>query len=231
MGADIPKPIPDRLCLSGSARDPLRSRSPQDTPNPHSESPSLPRGLEPAGGSSVVQPACRLGASHDAPYYNNERLLQAAPLPSCTPPSHPLLWCSRQDPPERCRASPRLGTAQCHGWLAQPWPRLGKPAVALSAYGWLSRWLQGKGDGSPVSEPKVQLDDPKSKDILCLKDGKMPVCSAAFRPYLALVGYGLKPGLQTVPALFIRPKQVAAKAPVAISADTRARPPRGHPPS
>jgi len=52
-----------------------------------------------------------------------------------------------------------------HGW-AQP--------LREVAYGWLAKWLLAKGDGSPIPEPKLQLDDLKSKDIACLKDGKWP---------------------------------------------------------
>ncbi|HUT33650.1 MAG TPA: acetylxylan esterase [Planctomycetota bacterium] len=52
-----------------------------------------------------------------------------------------------------------------HGW-AQP--------MREAACGWLARWLLGKGDGSPLPEPKVEPDDLKCKDLYCLKEGKLP---------------------------------------------------------
>ena len=58
-----------------------------------------------------------------------------------------------------------------HGW-AQP--------LREAAYGWLSKWLLGKGDGSPVPEPKLQPDDLASKDLYCLKDGKMPADALSY---------------------------------------------------
>jgi len=52
-----------------------------------------------------------------------------------------------------------------HGW-AQP--------LREAAVGWLARGLQGKGDGSPIPEPKIELEDIKSPDLYCLKEGKLP---------------------------------------------------------
>jgi len=52
-----------------------------------------------------------------------------------------------------------------HGW-ALP--------MRQAACGWLARWLLGKGDGSPLPEPRVKPDDLKCKDLYCLKDGKLP---------------------------------------------------------
>ncbi|MBM4035743.1 MAG: hypothetical protein FJ291_28725 [Planctomycetes bacterium] len=52
-----------------------------------------------------------------------------------------------------------------HGW-AQP--------MREAACGWLAKWLMDRGDGSPLPEPKVEPDDLKSKDLYCLKEGKLP---------------------------------------------------------
>ena len=52
-----------------------------------------------------------------------------------------------------------------HGWS--------KP-LREACYGWMNRWLQGRGDGSPVAEGEYKHEDPKSPDVLCFKDAKMP---------------------------------------------------------
>lgn len=52
-----------------------------------------------------------------------------------------------------------------HGW-SQP--------LREACVGWMRRWLQGKGDGSPVPEEPVKLGDWRAKHLQCLKDGKMP---------------------------------------------------------
>ncbi len=52
-----------------------------------------------------------------------------------------------------------------HGW-AQP--------IREASCGWLAHWLLGKGDSSPLPEPKVEPDDLKCRDLYCLKDGKFP---------------------------------------------------------
>jgi len=62
-----------------------------------------------------------------------------------------------------------------HGW-AQP--------MREAACGWLARWLLGKGDGSPLPEPKVEPDDLKCKDLYCLKEGKLP---EGARSYMDLI--------------------------------------------
>jgi len=62
-----------------------------------------------------------------------------------------------------------------HGW-SQP--------LREKAYGWMNRWLQGRGDGSPVNEAEIKLEDKKARDLLALKDGKMP---ADAKSYIDLV--------------------------------------------
>ncbi|MCF6285693.1 MAG: hypothetical protein L3K26_10935, partial [Candidatus Hydrogenedentes bacterium] len=52
-----------------------------------------------------------------------------------------------------------------HGW-SQP--------LREAGWGWMNRWLLGKGEGVPIPEEGFKAEDPKSKDILCFKDGKMP---------------------------------------------------------
>jgi len=66
-------------------------------------------------------------------------------------------------------------TPQGHGW---------SQSLREACYGWMCRWLQSKGDGSPIAEPKIALGDWRSKELQCLKDGKMP---ADAKSYLALV--------------------------------------------
>jgi cephalosporin-C deacetylase-like acetyl esterase len=66
-------------------------------------------------------------------------------------------------------AQDRLASVEAplgHGW-ARP--------LREACYGWMNRWLQGRGDGSPVPEADCQSEGPKSPDLLCLKDGQMPV--------------------------------------------------------
>ncbi len=149
-----------------------------------------------------------------------------------------------------------------HGWA---------PPMREAACGWLARWLLDKGDGSPLPEPKVEPEDLKSKDLYCLKDGKLPEgarnyadlirteaerLAAAYPPIPAkalrerlwetlggrpaapqpsarelgkfewqghqverlAIPTEVTPPLE-VPALFIRPKQAAAKAPAVIFLD------------
>ncbi|WP_218932641.1 alpha/beta hydrolase [Roseimaritima multifibrata] len=62
-----------------------------------------------------------------------------------------------------------------HGWS--------KP-LREAGYGWFNRFLQGRGDGSPVAEPEIVLEDKKSKDLIVFKDGKFP---ADARSYADLV--------------------------------------------
>ncbi|MEM3407795.1 MAG: prolyl oligopeptidase family serine peptidase [Nitrososphaerota archaeon] len=37
-----------------------------------------------------------------------------------------------------------------------------------AAYGWFMKWLMGKGNGSPISEPIFTVEDPLSSEIRCL---------------------------------------------------------------
>jgi len=52
-----------------------------------------------------------------------------------------------------------------HGW--------GKP-LREAGWGWMNQWLLAKGEGEPIPEEGFQAEDPKSPDLLCFKDGKMP---------------------------------------------------------
>jgi hypothetical protein len=58
-----------------------------------------------------------------------------------------------------------------HGW-SQP--------LREAAYGWFARWLQNHGDGSPIAEQKIELEDWKSKDLQCSKDGKLPADAKSY---------------------------------------------------
>jgi dienelactone hydrolase len=44
------------------------------------------------------------------------------------------------------------------------------PPLRESCYGWMCRWLQGKGDGSPVPEAKLTLESWRSKHLRCFRD-------------------------------------------------------------
>jgi dienelactone hydrolase len=49
-------------------------------------------------------------------------------------------------------------------------------------YGWLERWLKGRGDGGPVTEPEIRTEDPN--DLRCYPDGKSrPVSIVAIPEY------------------------------------------------
>ncbi len=52
-----------------------------------------------------------------------------------------------------------------HGW-SQP--------LREACYGWMSRWLLGKGDGSPIPEGEYEAEDPKSPDVLCFDGNMLP---------------------------------------------------------
>ena len=52
-----------------------------------------------------------------------------------------------------------------HGW-SQP--------LREACCGWFDRWLQNRGDGSPIPEPEIKLEDKSSPDLMVLKDGRMP---------------------------------------------------------
>ncbi len=51
-----------------------------------------------------------------------------------------------------------------HGW-SQP--------LREACYGWMAKWLCGRGNGDPIAET-FDPPDANSPDLLCLKDGKMP---------------------------------------------------------
>lgn len=55
-----------------------------------------------------------------------------------------------------------------HGWSAP---------LREAAYGWMSKWLLGKGDGSPIKEQEFELEDPKSPDVLCFDGNMLPADS------------------------------------------------------
>ena len=50
-------------------------------------------------------------------------------------------------------------------------------------YGWLDRWLRGRGAGSPLTEPEVKTEDPK--DLRCYPDGKSRPSSVVTIPEFA----------------------------------------------
>lgn len=50
-------------------------------------------------------------------------------------------------------------------------------------YGWLDRWLRGRGDGSPVPEPELQTEDPS--DIRCYADAASRPASIVTIPVFA----------------------------------------------
>ncbi|MFO7973827.1 MAG: acetylxylan esterase [Candidatus Hydrogenedentota bacterium] len=50
-----------------------------------------------------------------------------------------------------------------HGW---------SDTLREAAYGWMSKWLLGKGDGGPMKEEAFDIEAPKSPEVLCF-DGDM----------------------------------------------------------
>lgn len=45
-------------------------------------------------------------------------------------------------------------------------------AMREAMYGWMSKWLKGEGDGSPIPEPAHAIEKPE--DLACFPDGKRP---------------------------------------------------------
>lgn len=75
-------------------------------------------------------------------------------------------------------AAERVALAEAplpHGW---------SPPLREATCGWLAHWLQGQGDGSPIPEPNLEVEDWKSPDLQCLKDGQMP---ADAKSYVTLI--------------------------------------------
>jgi cephalosporin-C deacetylase-like acetyl esterase len=65
-------------------------------------------------------------------------------------------------------AKDRLALAEAdkpHGWT-QP--------LREAAYGWFCKWLKGEGDGAPIAEPEIPLDDWQSPHLMCYPDGTLP---------------------------------------------------------
>jgi dienelactone hydrolase len=58
-----------------------------------------------------------------------------------------------------------------HGWA---------PPLREAACGWLGRWVKGQGDGSPLTEAKVDLENWQSKDLQCFKDGNLPADAKSY---------------------------------------------------
>lgn len=54
---------------------------------------------------------------------------------------------------------------QPHGWT-QP--------LREAAYGWFCKWLKDEGDGSPIAEPEIPLDDWQSPHLMCYPGGTLP---------------------------------------------------------
>ncbi|MFQ6096555.1 MAG: acetylxylan esterase [Armatimonadota bacterium] len=52
-----------------------------------------------------------------------------------------------------------------HGWN-QP--------LREACYGWMAKWLQGRGDGKPIPEQEYEAEPYDSPDLLCFKGGEMP---------------------------------------------------------
>ena len=63
-------------------------------------------------------------------------------------------------------------------------------------YGWLDRWLRGRGDGGPTAEPEVKTEDPQT--LRCYPDGGSRPKTIATIPCIRLPG---RPGAagQTAP--------------------------------
>ena len=55
-----------------------------------------------------------------------------------------------------------------HGW---------SDPLREAAYGWMSKWLLGKGDGSPMQEENFEVEDPKSPGVLCFDGNMIPADS------------------------------------------------------
>jgi cephalosporin-C deacetylase-like acetyl esterase len=62
-----------------------------------------------------------------------------------------------------------------HGWSGP---------LREAAYGWFDRWLQDRGDGGPIAEQPIELEDWQAEDLQVLKDDQLP---ADARSYVDLV--------------------------------------------
>ena len=73
-------------------------------------------------------------------------------------------------------------------------------AMRETAYGWFHRWLQGKGDGSPVAEPPHQTIPPDSEELKCFPGTpsirSYPAIRALVRTYSRTMVY--EPDLTTI---------------------------------
>ena len=78
-----------------------------------------------------------------------------------------------------------------HGW-SQP--------LREAAYGWLNRWLQNRGDGSPVAETEIRLEDKNSKDLRVFKDGKLPAGAKSYVDLVREEAQRLVRGYERVPS-------------------------------
>ncbi|TWU22981.1 Acetyl xylan esterase (AXE1) [Novipirellula galeiformis] len=78
-----------------------------------------------------------------------------------------------------------------HGWS--------KP-LREAGYGWFNRFLQGRGDGSPVAEPEIALEPKESKDLLVFKDGKLPADAKSYIELVREEANRLVQGYQSVPS-------------------------------
>jgi cephalosporin-C deacetylase-like acetyl esterase len=86
---------------------------------------------------------------------------------------------------ERAKQLYRLYDAEDRLALTEaPLPHGWSPPLREASVGWLCRWLKGQGDGSPIAEPKLDVEDWKSKDLQCLKNGQMP---ADAKSYVTLI--------------------------------------------
>ena len=55
-----------------------------------------------------------------------------------------------------------------------PLPHAWAEPLREACYGWMNRWLAGRGDGSPVDESGIAAEPFDSPDLQCFKDGKFP---------------------------------------------------------
>ncbi|MFG0262031.1 MAG: acetylxylan esterase [Novipirellula sp. JB048] len=78
-----------------------------------------------------------------------------------------------------------------HGWS--------KP-LREAGYGWFNRFLQDRGDGSPVAEPEIALDPKDSKDLLVFKEGKFPADAKSYIDLIREEANRLVQGYQEVPS-------------------------------
>ncbi len=132
-------------------------------------------------------------------YANNHELLaMAAPRPV-------LIVCAVSDP-----GFPIAGVREVHEYGRRLYDsyglveRIGLYADTTSghgyqikkreaAYGWFLRWLMSRGDGSPIAEPRTEVEPPDSLELRCFPPGENQPAGPGIVASIQQIAAGLRP--------------------------------------